>query len=265
MLKRTMVLVACTVGAAALSAEAASAARPRVQILNVGAVSNSAIPVKLRCTVPSGAACDVTVTVTSKSGKAATETVGERLVRLAPNVTRLVWVVTTSGGLVANSCAPAASAQAAGCAEMTTYRVKASGRADRKALPTVSRAMDGGPFIPTDLQRVETSRSSKVVNVIYVSNNGCPGAPGVRLMKQNKNEVVVDFNYPVDPANESACTQAFTPFCVSVTLDKPLGRRSVWAQAKPLVAPDELGNDRTLLGFPLPAKCRTASLAPALP
>lgn len=73
-MKRTMVLVACTVGAAALSAEAASAARPRVQILNVGAVSNSAIPVKLRWTVPSGAACDVTVTVTSKSGKAATET-----------------------------------------------------------------------------------------------------------------------------------------------------------------------------------------------
>jgi len=254
-----MVLAAGTLAATAILVPAASAGQPRVQILKVGAISNDTVPVTLRCLVPNQVPCDLRVTVKSTSGDEV-RTLGVRYVRLRANRTRLVWVSTSSSvQMMAKSCQPAVAPQAAGCVALPKYEVDVMGRAGSRTLPAMTRPMDGGPYQAPGLLRIGGSPSGRVLKLVYVSGNGCAGSPGVRLITQGKDEVQLDFVLSVQDPSEGACIQAFTPACVTVTLDKPLGRRAVFLPGKIPASPADLAKDELVMGFPVPETCPAAA------
>jgi hypothetical protein len=256
MFKRTLFVWLCVTCATAVSAQGASAAGPRIQVKEVGGIVNAAVPVKLRCVAAKGAVCELAFKAKLKKGESAAATIGIRRARLAANATRVVWVPAADGSSKMGCQDSSPGVPPAMCA-IGSATVEVSGRVGKRKLAAVARKTSQPVrLLPGLVAEVVSVPRSRIVKLVYISSNGCPGSPSLGELDQNKNEVTVDFKWSPEASTDSACTAAFTPFCVSITLSGPLGGRSVWTLGSSTAPKSSPTNAASLSGFPGLASCQ---------
>jgi len=124
-----------------------------------------------------------------------------------------------------------------------TAKARARGRTARTAAAVPVHT--GLGIIFGDVYRVQASPSSSIVRLVAMRKDTCAQGVALRRLVQTGASVAVaiDVGVPVagQPAPDSICGQAITPFCVSVDLGRRLGGRIVLAGPRNFAVPSLAG------------------------